>query len=360
MNDHSKLDYLQQLAKDGSINRRDFMSGALAFGVSATLASSAWTSIAAAAPRRGGHLHIGASGGALIDTLDPMLAIGTDHVTNTALLCYDTLTEVDSNGTPVPCLAESWDNSKDGRTWKFNLQKGAEFHNGKSVTADDVIWSFNLHLSEKSKCPECTQIVSNFEEFKSDGKDAIVIVQKEINSDLPIHLTSMGLLIGPEGTTNWDAGVGSGPYMLEQYDPGVRFLGKRHLNFYRDDQGYFDSVEIVNIADAGSRSTALRTGAVDVIGEPDKKTAGRLGEVEGISLLEVPGGQHYTTAMRTDTDPFTDNNIRLAVKYGIKRQQVVDSVFSGFGYVGNDHPVARGMQFFSDTLPQRGAIPESW
>jgi ABC-type transport system substrate-binding protein len=97
----------------------------------------------------------------------------------------------------------------------------------------------------------------------------------------------------------------------------VSFVGKRYPNFYRDDQGFFDSVELLNIADVTNRSNALRTGAVDVIGQPDTKTAKRLDKLDGFSLVEARGAQHFTTAMRTDTDPFTDNNIRLAVKYGI-------------------------------------------
>jgi peptide/nickel transport system substrate-binding protein len=128
------------------------------------------------------------------------------------------------------------------------------------------------------------------------------------------------MFIGPEGTTNWDAGIGTGPYALERFEPGVSFVGKRYPNFYRDDQGFFDSVELLNIADVTNRSNALRTGAVDVIGQPDTKTAKRLDKLDGFSLVEARGAQHFTTAMRTDTDPFTDNNIRLAVKYGIQRR----------------------------------------
>jgi peptide/nickel transport system substrate-binding protein len=347
----------------GKVGRREFLVGATALGFSAAGATSLMTrSAKAAAPMRGGHLRVGTDGGATIDTFDPMQTIGTDHITNSVFSCYDSLTEIDGTGTPVPSLAESWDTSKDGKTWTFKLRKGAEFHNGKSLTADDVIWSMNLHLSEGNKFAEGKQVVSSFETLKADGKDTVVMVQKEVNYDLPAHLSSIGMIIGPEGTTDWDTGIGTGPYALEGFEPGVRFVGKRYPNFYRDDQGFFDSVEVLNIADVANRSNALRTGAVDVIGQPDTKTAKRLDGLDGFSLVEARGAQHFTTAMRTDTDPFTDNNIRLAVKYGIKygikREEILNKVFGGFGYIGNDHPIGQNVQFHNDALPQREYDPD--
>jgi peptide/nickel transport system substrate-binding protein len=346
-------------AKAGAIDRRTFLKGTTAAGIAAASTNAIWAGSArAATPKRGGHLRVGTDGGATIDTFDPMKAIGTDHVTNSILSCYDNLTEIDPSGSPAPSLAESWDTSKDGKTWTFKLRKGAEFHNGKTLTADDVIWSMNRHLSEDNTFSEGKQVVSSLEELKADGKDTVVMVQKEVNYDLPSHLSSFGMIIGPEGTTDWDAGIGTGPYAVEQFDPGVSFVGKRYPNFYRDDQGFFDSVEFLNIADVANRSNALRTGAVDVIGQPDTKTAKRLDGLDGFSLVEARGSQHYTTAMRSDTDPFTDNNIRLAVKYGIKREEILNKVFGGFGYVGNDHPIGQNVQFYNDALPQREYDPD--
>jgi len=339
-------------------SRRTFLKHATALGLTATAAGALWSKHAKAAPQRGGHLRVGSAGGATSDTFDPLQSLGTDHVTQAVLACYDTLTEIDGNGIPVPSLAESWETSSDGKTWIFTLRKDVEFHDGKPLTADDVVWSLNQHLSEGNKFAEGQQIIANLDELRADGTSRVVMVQKEVNYDLPSHLSAFGLIIGQEGTQDWNGGVGTGPYILESYEPGVSFAGKRHANFYRDDQGYFDSIELLNVPDAATRSSALRTGAVDIIGQPDNKTAKLLDRLPDFSVLEVPGGQHYTTAMRTDVDPFTDNHIRLAVKYGIKRQEILDKVFGGYGYIGNDHPIGRNVQFFNDDLPQREYDPD--
>jgi peptide/nickel transport system substrate-binding protein len=340
------------------VTRRAFMERALAAGVTVSAAASAWTRHAEAAAKKGGALTVGANGGATTDTFNPLQALGADHVTQSVLSCFDTLTEIDASGEPQPSLAESWDVSADGKTWAFKLRKGVEFHNGKSLTADDVVWSLAQHVTEEGNFAEGEQIIGNLETLKADGKDTVVMVQKEVNYDLPIHLSSFGLIVGPEGTENWTAGIGTGPYTLQSYEPGVRFEGRRFANFYRDDQGHFDSVELLNIADVAARTSALRTGEAQVIGDPDTKTAKLLAGVDGITIVEAPGTQHYTTAMRTDVDPFTDNHVRLAVKHGIKRQEIVDKIFGGYGYVGNDLPIGKGQQFYNADLPQREYDPD--
>ena len=350
-------DRLKQKAIDLGMNRRDFMRASAAAGLTVMAANSIWTEVAKASPKKGGSVKIGAEGGATTDTLNPLQANGADHATLTSLSCYDTLTEMGADGSPMPSLAESWEGAPDG-TWAFTLRKGVEFHDGKSLTAADVVWSLKQHLSEANKYAEGKQIIGNLEELKADGDHTVVMKQKEVNFDLPSHLSAFGLLIGPEGTENWDAAVGTGPYKMERFEPGVTFEGRKFANFYRDDQGHFDEVEVLNIADANARAAALLSGSAHVIGQPDVVTAKRFKDASDFDLVEVSGTQHYTTDMRTDTAPFTDNNIRLAVKYGIKRQEIVDKVLGGFGTVGNDLPISRTTQFYNAELPQREYDPD--
>ena len=97
---------------------------------------------------------------------------------------------------------------------------------------------------------------------------------------------------------------------------------------------------------------------MDVINRPDPKTARLLAKVPGIVLTEVPGNQHYTMPMRMDTDPYTNNDIRLAVKYGVPRQEILKKTLGGYGYLGNDHPIGKGQAYFNKDLPQRELDPD--
>ena len=133
---------------------------------------------------------------------------------------------------------------------------------------------------------------------------------------------------------------------------------ERNPNHYRDDEGWFDGAEFLNIQDQASRTNALRTAEVDVINRPDPKTAHLLAKVPGVILTEIPGNQHYTMPMRMDVDPFTDNNIRLAVKHGVPRGEILKKILGGYGYLGNDHPIGKGQRYFNGDLPQREVDPD--
>lgn len=351
-----KDNMLKTALSQPDMTRRRFMGTAAAIGVSTAIATSFWNEAQAATPQKGGTALIGTDGGATTDTLNPLQSLGADHAQSAAFASFDTLTEIDPSGRPVPSLAEGWESGEDG-TWAIRLRKGVEFHDGKTLTADDVVWSLKQHLSEAATNAEAKQIVGNLAEIRSDGPDLVIMKQKELNYDLPSHLSSFGLLIG-SAESDWTAGNGTGPYKLEQFEPGVRYIGSKNSNFYRDDQGYFDSVEILNVTDPTARASGLLSGSLHVMGSPDVATATRLGRIDGFELLSVSGTQHYTTDIRTDIEPLSNAHLRNAVKWGVRRQEFVDKVLGGFGTIGNDLPLARNQQFYNDQLPQREYDPE--
>lgn len=350
----NKVRELKRFVNETGVTRRDFMQKAAALGL-LSAAPTVWSSRAKAA-QKGGRLRAGVLGGASTDSLDPRDTIGTQHVSASALTVYETLTEVDANGNAVPVLAESWDVSDDGSDWTFNLKKGVTFHNGKEMTAEDVIWSFRNISQEGTRYPEGKQIIGNFETMVADGKYTVRFKQKQANLDLPIHFSPPGMFVVPAETTNFSAGVGTGPYTLEYFEAGVRFAANRFDNYHADT--WFDEVEYLNIADATARANGLITGELDVITRPDYKIADRIEASPNLSIWNVEANQHYTTPMLVDKEPFTDNNVRLAIKYAINREELVSKVFAGFGYVGNDHPIGRTQQFYNTDLPQRTYDPE--
>ena len=350
---------LMRFAEGRRVTRRDFMQYAAALGVTASAATGLWTRRAEAAPRRGGHLRVGTEGGSNTDSLDPRRAIGTNQLTAAVMSMYDTLTFLDANSTPIPGLAESWEASPDARTWRFKIRKDVEFHNGKTLSVDDVLASYAYEDNDANTHGDSRTTMASMEERKKDG-DYLVVTLKTPNADLPTLLSGYGLTIAPAGTEEgaWDRGIGTGPYKLVSFNPGVRTEVERNPNHYRDDEGYFDGAEFLNIQDQASRTNALRTNEVEVINRPDPKTAHLLAKVPGVVLVEIPGNQHYTMPMRMDVDPFTDNNIRLAVKHGVPRREILKKILGGYGYLGNDHPIGKGQRYFNEDLPQRELDPD--
>jgi peptide/nickel transport system substrate-binding protein len=91
---------------------------------------------------------------------------------------------------------------------------------------------------------------------------------------------------------------------------------------------------------------------------PDLKTASRLGKKPGIVIEETTGYLHYTFPMRTDTAPFDDNNVRMALKHAVNREEIVEKILYGHGTVGNDHPIAPSVAYHAADLEQRHYDPD--
>ena len=342
---------LEGKLRNGAITRREFLGRASVLGVAATTATSIWNT-ALAAPKRGGHQIQGLRGGATSDSLDPEALFDT-HAISCSWQIRNNLSEVLANGDVIGELAESWEPSADASEWRFNLRKGVEFHNGKSLDAQDVIWSLNLHRGESKSGG--AGIVASVEDITADGKDTVVVKLQEGNADFPTMLADYHMVIGIDGMkgADWDNdGVGTGPFTLEEWEPGLRSTTKRSPNYFKDGP-WFDSVENLNIADQSARVNALRSEEVHAIEEPDLKTLHLLEKAPGIKVLEVGGTRQYTIPMRTDTAPFDNNDVRLALKYGINRQALVDTVLRGHGSLGNDHPIGRSQRYFDPSIPQR-------
>jgi len=330
----------------------------MALGATTALATSMAGGVLAATPNKGGTLRLGIGHGSTTDTLDPgsfenlyMQVVGN--------AIYNNLTEVNNEGELVPELAESWDVTPDAKTWTFKLRKGVEFHNGKTMDSGDVVASINHHLGADSKSGG-KGILEPIVEVKADGKDTVVFSLKTGNADFPFIISDYHIAILPakDGKIDPMSGVGSSGYAVENYEAGVRTALKRNPNYWKSDRAHFDGAEVLVLIDAAARTNALTTGEIDAIDRVDLKTAHLLARNKNIKIEEVSGTQHYTFAMRTDTDPFTDNNVRLALKYAIDREALVKTILRGHGVVGNDHPIGRSQRYFAKDLPQRQYDPD--
>ena len=356
MNDQAEK-YIRQVRR-GAMSRRDFMTAMAAAGVSAASASALLAPQARAAmmPKRGGHARVGFHGGSTTDSLDTTKL--TSEFSNWAFYTVlSHLTEVGPDGQLEPALAESYEPNADATVWTFNLRKGIEFHNGKTLDADDVITTIDRHRGEDSDSQVKT-FAEQIDEMRKDGAHRVIFTLKEGNADFPFILSSgaFGILPAKDGTVEF--GIGTGAYSLERFDPGVSADLKRHPNFFKDDRAFFDTANAIVIADPTSRQNALVTGEVDIIDYVPPKTAPLLAKKEGVEVLDVTGTLHFTFPMRTDMAPFDNNDLRLALKYAFDREDALDKILRGFGAVGNDHPISPANRYFAADLPQRTYDPD--
>jgi peptide/nickel transport system substrate-binding protein len=349
-----RLNPTYALTASGKLSRRDFMQRALAAGISVAAAQTMWHKAARAEQKKGGHMRLGLAGGSTTDSLDPrtytdtfMLMIGYSVRGN--------LTEVAEDGSIRPEVAESFEGSEGARKWVFRLRKGLQFSNGKSVTVDDVIKSINLHRGEQSTSGAKT-LLASIAEMKADGEQAIVFTLNEGNADFPYVLADYHMNIMPFDGDSYDVNVGAGPFVLKEFDPGVRAVLERNPNSYKT--VFLDSAEMIAMPDAAARQSALLSGSIDILNRPDLKTAERLGGVSGVRVVDVTGRMHYTMPGHADVAPFNNPDVRLALKYAIDREAILKKVLLGHGSVGNDSPITPSYRYFAEDLKPKPHDPE--
>lgn len=339
------------------VSRRGFLQGSALLGVSATAGLLSAPTARAQAPVRGGSLRMGLAGGASADTLDPALASAS--VMFVISHCWgDTLIESHpETGEALPSLAESWSPSPDASEWTFKIRQGVSFHDGKPMTVADAVATLRRHADENSQSG-ALGLLSGVKQIEERGGD-LVITLAEGNADLPLVLTDYHLQIQPEGGAgDPNAAIGTGPYKLAAFEPGIRATFERNTDDWRDDRGFVDSVEIIVMNDSTARISALSAGQVDFINLVEPKVVPLISRAPTVEILQSPGKGFYSFLMHCDTAPFDNNDLRLALKYAVDREALLKQVVGGFGSIGNDYPVNANYALAPTDIEQRVYDPE--
>jgi peptide/nickel transport system substrate-binding protein len=348
---------LQWLAGIKGMPRREFIQRAAALGISASTASSMLTrsALAQRSPQKGGDLVLGIDGAGAGDSLDPQTYTAT-YMHTIAYQWGNCLTELDENNQVIPELAESWEPDEQATSWVFKLRRGIEFHNGREMTAEDVVYSINLHRGADSTSG-AQGYLQPITDVRATAPNEVTLVLDAPNADVPYVVSDYHLVIMPKDADP-AAAIGTGAFIIEAFEPGVRTFARRNPNYWKEGRGHVDTVETLAINDLTARTSALQTGQVHFINRLDPKTVALLQRAPGIKVHDVPGAGHYTFPMRADTPPFDNNDARLALKYAIDREEIVDKILRGHGKIGNDHPIPEFDPFYAVDLPQRAYDPD--
>ena len=340
------------------ISRRGVLRGASAIGAAAALGPLAAGRAAAQEPKRGGVLRLGMGAGNTTDSYDPATWDNQFVQVFAAARC-GYLTEVAADGSVVGEVAESWEPSADAKTWRFQLRPGVTFHSGKAVAAEDVIASIAYHRGEDSTSA-AKPIVDPITDMRADGPDAVVFTLASGNADFAFIMSDFHLAILPavDGAIDPTTSDGCGGYVVDAFEPGVAASLTRYPDYWKPDAAWFDGIEMIAILDGAARQNALIGGEVDAIDRVDFNTVRLLERAPGIEVLATDGTQHYVFPMDTRTAPFDDNDVRLAMKYAVNRQEMVDKILSGYGRIGNDHPIGRSNPYYAEGIEQHVYDPD--
>ena len=350
--------FLLEQANRGRIGRREFIGRAMSAGMTLMAANTLFAgSVAAQEPMKGGNLRLGISGGASTDSLDPASYAGSFNFL-VGHTWGDTLIDIHpETGEALPGLVEEWEPSADATVWRFKIRQGVKFHDGAPFTAADAVATLRRHADEGSKSG-AKGLLSSFASIEEEGGD-LVITMTEANADVPLILTDYHLMVQPGGgVDNPLAGIGTGPYKLTDYQPGIRATFEKNPDDWRDDRGFVDTVELLSMNDPTARVAALSSGQVDFIDTLDTKIIGQLERAPNLQILNTKGKGFYSFLMHCDTAPFDNNDLRLALKYAIDREGMLNQILGGYGSLGNDFPVNEAYALFPEGIEQRVYDPE--
>ena len=330
-----------------TLDRRQLLAGAGALGLSV----GAWGNPARAAdaPKKGGTLRIGMEGGSASDSIDFRTYTDSIHISY-GYQIFNGMVEIAQDGTATGELLESWDTKPGATDWVFNVRKGVTFHSGKTLDADDIIYSLNLHRGE-TKSP-AKDLLSAISDIKKLSPTQVGITLSSGNADLPYNLSDYHILVVPNGFTDWAKPDGTGAYALETFQPGVKVVTKNTGHYWKPDRAWFDSIEIRYIPDVAARTQALISGQIDAANRLDPKTISFVQKSPRLDIVQSKGsGNRFAFVAHCDDPSFASNDTRMALKYGIDRQKIVDTVYKGYASIGNDTLIGPSNPFFAQNDP---------
>jgi peptide/nickel transport system substrate-binding protein len=347
----------------GRLNRRSLLAGTAGAGLLALLAAcNAADSGPASAPtgsgsgRRGGILRVGSPPPPT--SVEPVTMYDGSAIAIVQLVA-EYLIWLDNDFTLVPKLAESWEPADGGKRWTFKLRQGVTFSDGTPLDAAAVKASFDRLLDPKGK----SAALPAFETILSPGGVSVVdagtvafTLDRQF-SDFP-YLVSAGnynavILKSDYAGDFTKAAIGTGPFLLKSYDSATGASLVRNEKYWDTGKPLLDGVEVKFYADDQADLLALQGGDIDaqILSRP--LLAQPLGATGAVTVDSVKGTGVTVLTLRVDQAPFDKKEVRQAVAYGLGRPDILQSIGSGVGDLGNDHLLAPLFPAAPTGIPQR-------
>jgi peptide/nickel transport system substrate-binding protein len=371
---HVYIPELKDLYQKGRISRREFLRNATLLGMtfasaSAFLAACGPTAEPTAAPQptqapqpteppaamgptRGGRLKVASR----VQKVTHPAQFSWITPSNQLRQVAEYLTYYGVDNVARPLLLESWQASDDLKTWTLNLRQGIKHNNGDEFNADDVIFTMKEWLNEDVGSSMLGLIGEYLSAENIERVDDYTVKLNLSRAEIgvPEHLFHYPALILNHRTFEGDfikAPHGTGPYTLDSYSEGERVLIKRRSDYWQngadgDPLPYLDEMEFIDMGEESSAwIAALQAGEVEYLDLSDNVSPDfylALKDNPDVLVEGVPTGITRVLRMRVDLDPWTDNNVRMALKLCQNHEKILNLAYFSEGLEGQDFHVYPG------------------
>jgi peptide/nickel transport system substrate-binding protein len=286
--------------------------------------------------RRGGDLNLGLTGGSGSDTLDPHRGL-TYTDTSRQQSIYNALVQLNAAAQIEYVLAESI-TARNGSPseWLIQLRPGVTFHDGKDLTADDVIFNFQRIISNGYSGKTGLGPV-DVRGLKALGKHTVLVPMTRPYSSFVEQLAAFWyyLYIAPRGFSPAKPN-GTGPFVYQSFTPGQRSVFTRNPHYFKTGLPYVDTLTIIDFSDTTSLQNALATRVIQGAGTLEGQEIAALSGTSGVKTVVSASGSIVPFTMRVDQAPFNDVDVRQALRLVVDRPQLINSALDGHGTVAND------------------------
>ncbi len=300
---------------------------------------------AALTPQRGGTLPVGARPPPV--QLNPLVG-GTvgENIALTgvfqALLRYDVRFTGDepedytAEYRPAPLLAERWE-QPDDKTYLFHLRKGAKWHDGQELTAEDVVWSSEILRDPANAYPNAS-ILRPADKIEAVDRFTVRMTTKDVTPTFLQSLADERGLILPRRIGEGDLSelnkkaVGTGPFVMQSFDRNSKAILKRWDGYWDTGKPYLDGVEIIFGLDPSAIIAAVIAQEIDIHQVPEKTQADTiLASNRAAKVVGFPGNSANQLDMRLDQPPYGDIRVRRAIHLAVSRQEMIQQLTGGKG-----------------------------
>lgn len=333
-------------------SRRALLGGALGAGALGTLAACSTGPLVeyqtGGEPVRGGILRVGLTGGDSADTLDAHIPTNSAD-TARCVNMYEPLLRRDDDYELEYRLAQSFEPNADATVWTAVLREGLKFSDGSDITADDVVFSIE-RITDPDDPKNGAAMLADVTDVVAVDARTVEIRLAAPDAELDDAFSQYQMGIVPVGYDPANP-VCSGAFRVKDFVPAQSTVLERNEHHF-EGPAHLDEVHLLNFSENDAMLNALLSTQVDVLAQLPPALSKVLRADERLRILDSETGMWLPFTMRVDVEPFDDVRVRQAFRLAIDRQQMVDQVFSGHGFVGNDM-YAVFDPAYPDDLPQR-------
>jgi peptide/nickel transport system substrate-binding protein len=353
----------------GRLSRRDFIRRSTVVGISVPVLGSILAACGSSSTSSG------TSGSTATASGAPGAVIKAGIVTPTAAI--NPVTVADQGGLDMlaqtgeylclsgqtlnlqPVLATSWSPNGNADVWTFKIRQNVKFHNGQPLTADDVVYTYQLHTNPKGNANALSAfggvLVPSGVKKVDDFTVAFHLIAPNGNFPYLTSSDNYNMIILPKGydPTKWESTfLGTGPFKLGSYTPKSGATFTRNESYWG--KKALPSQTVFTFYDTQNpQILALTGGTIDVVGQFAVSGAEQLLTGSTYNIIKLKSAAHRQLSMRCDTGPFTDARVRQALALTLNRPQIVQALFKGYADVGNDSPFAPVFPSTDTSIAQR-------